>query len=88
MKIMKHFTIMAIMLCGLFLPLPVKVIQADAKETRAVISGDQFTSPRLVALQKEVGSGNRASLEEFWQQIAKQGTPLIEPVTGESSPIE
>lgn len=44
---------------------------------------DQFVSPRISALQKELESGNRAALESFWQQISKQGAPLVEPVEGD-----
>jgi enterochelin esterase family protein len=40
----------------------------------------QLISLRLNALQKELSNGNRASLEIFWQEIAKQGTPLVESI--------
>jgi enterochelin esterase family protein len=36
-------------------------------------------SPRLQALQKDIDSGSAAAVEKFWQEIQKQGTPLIEP---------
>src|SRR5215211_9118381 len=36
-------------------------------------------SPRLIALQKDLTTGHRAALETFWQEVAKQGTPLVEP---------
>ena len=42
------------------------------------------SSPRLAALQKELEAGNRAALEHFWQEVTKQGTPLVEPIKGES----
>ena len=38
-----------------------------------------YSSPRILALQKELETGNRAALEKFWDEIVKQGTPLIEP---------
>ena len=42
--------------------------------------GDQKnTSPRILALQKELETGNGAALKTFWDEIVKQGTPLIEP---------
>lgn len=41
-------------------------------------------SPRLAALQKELEAGNRAALENFWQEVTKQGAPLVEPIKGES----
>ena len=43
----------------------------------------RLTSPRLAALQKELAAGHAAALENFWQEIAKQGAPLIEPIAGD-----
>jgi len=43
----------------------------------------KITSPRLAALKKDIDSGNRAALETFWQEVTKQGTPLVEPITGD-----
>ena len=40
--------------------------------------------PKLVALQKELEAGNRAALENFWQEVTKQGAPLVEPIKGEN----
>ena len=45
---------------------------------------ETFASPRLAALQKELSTGNRAALESFWQEVAKQGAPLVEPIAGEN----
>ena len=41
-------------------------------------------SPRLAALLKDLESENRSALENFWQEISKNGTPLIEPIAGEN----
>jgi hypothetical protein len=41
---------------------------------------ETLLSPRLTSLQKAIGAGDRAALEAFWQEIGKQGTPLIEPI--------
>jgi len=41
------------------------------------------TSPRVSSLKKELESGNRAALESFWQDVAKQGTPLVESIPGD-----
>ena len=38
------------------------------------------TSPRLSTLQKDLAAGNAAALENFWQEISKQGSPLEERV--------
>jgi enterochelin esterase family protein len=40
---------------------------------------EALLSPRLIALQKDLSAGNRAALESFWQEVTKQGTPLVEP---------
>ena len=40
-------------------------------------------SPRLLALQRNLGQGDRAgALARFWKEVAKAGTPMIEPVPG------
>jgi enterochelin esterase family protein len=31
-----------------------------------------------------VGAGNKGAVESFWQEMAKQGTPLIEPIKGQA----
>ncbi len=36
-------------------------------------------SPRLAALQRELGAGRADALEEFWREVATKGTPLVEP---------
>src|SRR5687767_4031722 len=41
-------------------------------------------SPRLSALRKDLESGNPSALESFWQEVSKQGAPLVEPIAGES----
>jgi enterochelin esterase family protein len=42
----------------------------------------EIISPRVSALKKDVEAGNRAALDLFWQDVTKQGTPLIEPLSG------
>ncbi len=39
---------------------------------------ERFSSPRIEALRKEIASGH-ATTEAFWQEVIKEGTPLIEP---------
>ena len=48
------------------------------------INKDLLVSPRLATLKTELEAGNRAALEHFWQEVTKQGTPLVEPIKGES----
>ena len=40
-------------------------------------------SPQLAALQQELEVGNAHALDVFWQQVAEQGTPLIEEIEGD-----
>ncbi len=40
-------------------------------------------SPRLIALAKDVQSGNREALKQFWQEVHDKG-PLVEPVPGDA----
>jgi len=39
---------------------------------------ERFSSPRIETLRKEIVAG-RANTEAFWQEVTKEGTPLIEP---------
>ncbi|MEO8971564.1 MAG: enterochelin esterase domain-containing protein, partial [Ktedonobacteraceae bacterium] len=41
---------------------------------------ETLVSPRLTLLQSEIASGNSVALDQFWQEIARQGAPLIESV--------
>ncbi len=43
---------------------------------------DQPLSPRLVALQDRVRSGDQSALDSFWKEIAGRGAPIIEGVPG------
>jgi len=45
---------------------------------------ESLASPRLAALQRELEAGHTAALENFWQEVTKQGAPLVEPIKGES----
>src|SRR5262245_57210448 len=39
---------------------------------------DPHPSPRIQALHRQIESG-RSNTESFWEEVARQGTPLIEP---------
>lgn len=47
--------------------------------------GDEIplVSPRLEALQQAIEAGDSAALDAFWQEVSRQGTPLIEPIAGD-----
>jgi enterochelin esterase family protein len=44
-------------------------------------------SPRLAALQDRIKTGDRAALHRFWQQVEAEGTPLVEPISGEEHDV-
>ena len=54
------------------------------KTTREPADKQKDISPRLALLQKELGAGNKSAVESFWQEMATQGTPLIEPAEGQA----
>ena len=41
-------------------------------------------SPRIKALRTELGAGNNSALDQFWQEVTRQGTPLVEPLADDS----
>jgi len=41
---------------------------------------ESIASPRLMLLQKELAAGNVHALENFWREVATQGTPLVESI--------
>ncbi len=41
-----------------------------------------YESPRMKALKASVESGKQASVDAFWEEVKKQGAPLIEPLAG------
>lgn len=41
-------------------------------------------SPRLLTLQRELEASHVEALAAFWQEVSQKGTPLIEPIEGES----
>lgn len=43
-------------------------------------TSSRLLSPRLVRLQYELEQGHTSALPSFWQDIARQGSPLIEPI--------
>lgn len=42
-------------------------------------------SPRIQTLKREIESGRTAALAEFWQEMMRQGTPLVEPFIGQNT---
>lgn len=46
---------------------------------------ETLIGPRLEALQRDLELGNASALEAFWQELALRGTPIIEPIEGDSN---
>ncbi len=44
---------------------------------------DASASPRISRLRTDIESGNVSAVEEFWAQMRKNGTPLVEAVPGD-----
>lgn len=44
---------------------------------------EELESPQLEILQRDVQAGSPAAQDSFWQAVAEQGTPLVEPITGD-----
>lgn len=71
-------------LCLCFLSLAFSAENNTSSIPQSQHSQETPSSSRLAALQKELEAGNRAALEKFWQEVTKQGAPLVEPINGES----
>jgi enterochelin esterase family protein len=53
------------------------------KEVEVPEPKEGVTSPRLITLAKDVQSGNREALKQFWQEVQDK-SPLVEPVKGDA----
>lgn len=76
MKRVLRIVACALILCGIW-------VSSYSEDVKAFLQDVELSSPRLSALKKEVEAGNRAVLESFWQDVTKQGAPLVEPVKGD-----
>ena len=47
------------------------------------LSAKQAVSPRIAALDRELQSGKLAALDQFWQAVTSEGTPIIEEIQGD-----
>jgi len=44
---------------------------------------DRYASPAIEALRTQIAAGD-CSTESFWQRVAQSGTPLVEPIDGDT----
>ena len=73
--------VFALMLSGLWLSLAVVAARTTSSFSSTPLqTKPEPVSPRLADLRKELENGNRSALEQFWQQVTSQGTPIIEPI--------
>lgn len=60
--------------------------QVQAMAERLSISvPDPYTSPRILALQKQIASGDHDAFNRFWAEVAKEGSPLVDPIPNDAS---
>jgi len=72
------------LLFGTFALVAAFLLSSRAAYTFAASEGDEPMSPRLSALKKQIAEGKRETLESFWQDVKKQGAPIIEPIAGDT----
>ena len=72
----------ALLVSGLWASLAAEGARTDSSHslTAQVQAPPDQVSPRLAALRKDLEAGSRSALEQFWQEAARQGTPLVEPI--------
>jgi enterochelin esterase family protein len=45
---------------------------------------ERYFSPRIQALEKDVLAGNKDALNQFWNRVSRDGTPMVEPLAGDT----
>ncbi|MEK6322427.1 MAG: enterochelin esterase [Acidobacteriota bacterium] len=85
MKRLAMIAAFALLFCGFWSWLSSEAARTDFRlsSTGQVRTKQEPVSPRLSALRQELETGNRAALEQLWQEVASQGTPLVEPIQGD-----
>jgi len=56
-------------------------------ERLKIVREEKYKSPRLQALRKELAGRNLAALDQFWQDIKRNGTPLVEALEGDDKNV-
>jgi len=56
---------------------------ADLQRTFPYRAAPPTASPRIAGLRQEIERGNRMAVSQFWAEIEKSGTPLVEPISGD-----
>ena len=74
--------IMCRLTSAIFLLLLSGVVTQSYSATPIIIR-QPLDSPSLVALKNGLESGRADTLNEFWQKVAREGAPLVEPIKGD-----
>jgi enterochelin esterase-like enzyme len=45
------------------------------------------SSPRVAALRNQLQKGNRSAITQFWEDVRKVGTPLVEPISDDGKNV-
>jgi enterochelin esterase-like enzyme len=54
--------------------------QSGTERSAPFLAADDAASPMMASLRARVQVDEAAAVKEFWEEVARQGTPLIEPV--------
>lgn len=71
------------LLLALAAPLVLAIASASAQGT-ATLQDTTIRSPRLTRLQRDVSRGDKAALTGFWNEVKRDGAPLIESTRGDN----
>src|SRR5215470_3183948 len=77
-----HLCIVRVWLLSICLALS---LGAPALQAQERLDLKEVRSARLSRLLSDLRSGHRNTVQVFWSEVEKQGTPLIEPISGDSS---
>lgn len=61
----------------------ITVTKIVALKDRLAAAPTEYESPRIKALRATVESGRQGSVEKFWDDVKKDGAPLMEPLQGD-----
>ncbi len=62
----------------------ISTLAVSADSTPPYAPADSSASPRIGALRRQVEAGNTAAVAQFWADMAKNHTPLIEAIPGDN----
>lgn len=69
-------------LSGPVVPEPLRT-SGFARSNAATAVESTLSSPRIVRLRNEFEKDNKRALDEFWEEVSKQGSPLVEKIEGD-----